>query len=287
VAKPTGPQKPSQALSAALRRISEQLDYAANDAQSRFFDAMDAASQPARIAAIAAILRGNPLSADAWGQLALAAPEGSPLALLLWRQAVASGTLAIGPLGFLEMAGEFWDYLETRPYMRARAGLAQELWRQGQRDAAIEDLRGTLALNPNDNQGLRYVLLGWLLEQRRDEEASELHARYAKDGYASWQYGAALLAFRREGDSTAAQAALDAALSANPHLAPLLTGAMAMPKHLPAAYSPGEVSEAQVAYREMHGPWSETSGAIEWLAARLPAAPPARRTGRLPRRSGA
>ena len=268
--KPAGPRKPPQALLTALRRIADEVGHAANGAQIRFFDAMDAETAAARMAAITALLRDNPLSGDAWGELAMAAPEGSPLALALWRQAVAAGTLAIGPLGFLDMEGEFWGYLETRPYMRARAGLAQELWRQGRHDAAIGELQDLLLLNPGDNQGLRYLLLGWLLELGRDAEATALHARYDGDSYAGWRYGAALLAFRRDGgDSAAARKALRDALAGNPHLGPLLTGAVPMPKRLPDAYSPGEASEAQVAYREMHPAWDATPGALAWLAAQM------------------
>lgn len=272
MARTAGPRKPPQALLTALRRIGEELDRQANSAQLRFFDAMEAGTQAQRMAAITALLAEGPLSADAWGELALAAPEDSPLALLLWRQAVAAGTLAIGPLGFLEMEGEFWGWMETRPYMRARAGLAQALWRQGQREAAITELRETLALNPNDNQGLRYLLLGWLLETGRDAEAAALHERYAEDSYAGWLYGALLLAFRREGgESQAARLALAAALEGNPHLAPLLTGAKPMPKRLPDAYVPGSATEAQLAWREMHPAWSATEGALAWLTAKLAA----------------
>ncbi|MBY0332651.1 MAG: tetratricopeptide repeat protein, partial [Acetobacteraceae bacterium] len=270
--KPAGPRKPPQALLTALRRIAEEVGHAANGAQVGFCDAMDAETAAARLAAITVLLRGNPLSADAWGALAMAAPEGSPLALALWQQAVAAGTLAVGPLGFLDMEGEFWGYLETRPYMRARAGLAQELWRQGRHDAAIGELQDLLRLNPNDNQGLRYRLLGWLLELGHDVAAAALHARYDGDGYAGWLYGAALLAFRRNGgDSAAARQSLRDALAGNPHLGPLLAGTVPMPKRLPEAYSPGEASEAQVAWREMQPAWAATPGALAWLGAQVAA----------------
>ena len=35
--------------------------------------------------------------------------------------------MALGPRGFKQYAGHFWGFLETRPYMRARAGLAGTL----------------------------------------------------------------------------------------------------------------------------------------------------------------
>jgi hypothetical protein len=156
--------------------------------------------------------------------------------------------------------------------MRARHGLAEALWRAGARGEAIAGLQDMLRLNPNDNQGVRYRLLGWLLAGGdRDAEAAALVERYREDGYAGWLYGAALLAFRREGAGGAgAEAALAEALKENPHLAPLLTGARAMPAELPDVYAPGEESEAQVAFLDMQPAWAATPGAIAWLAERVP-----------------
>ena len=61
--------------------------------------------------------------------------------------------MALGAEGFEEYAGHFWGFLETRPYMRARAGLAIALIKLGDESAAIEHFRAMLKLNPNDNQG--------------------------------------------------------------------------------------------------------------------------------------
>ena len=52
-----------------------------------------------------------------------------------------AGELALGPKGFKEYAGHFWGFLETRPYMRARAGLAGTLLKLGDEDAAIRHYR--------------------------------------------------------------------------------------------------------------------------------------------------
>ena len=50
----------------------------------------------------------------------------SPRAIL--ERAVKAGKLALGPDGFAEYVGHFWGFLETRPYMRARHALAEDLW---------------------------------------------------------------------------------------------------------------------------------------------------------------
>ncbi len=48
--------------------------------------------------------------------------------------------------------------------MRARHGLALTLLTLGEDAAAMEHFRAMLKLNPNDNQGIRYLLLGSLLQ---------------------------------------------------------------------------------------------------------------------------
>jgi hypothetical protein len=73
--------------------------------------------------------------------------------------------LALGPRGFKEYAGHFWGFLETRPYMRARAGLAGTLLKLGDVDGALAHYRDMLKLNPNDDQGIRYVLAGCLISK--------------------------------------------------------------------------------------------------------------------------
>lgn len=82
----------------------------------------------------------------------------------LYEQGVEAGERALGSEAFEEWEGHFWGILETRPYMRARHGLALCLWEAGESKKAIEHYTEMLRLNPGDNQGIRYVLAGCLLE---------------------------------------------------------------------------------------------------------------------------
>ncbi len=88
---------------------------------------------------------------------------------------------------------------EARPYMRARQGLAEVLWHLGERQAAIDHLQEMLRLNPGDNQGLRYILAGWLLAVGDDAALERLLAAYPAEASAQWAYTRALHAFRRQG----------------------------------------------------------------------------------------
>jgi tetratricopeptide (TPR) repeat protein len=89
------------------------------------------------------------------------------------------GELALGPEGFKEYDGHFWGFLETRPYMRARHGLALALLKLGEEEEAMKHFRAMLKLNPGDNQGIRYLLLGCLL--KRNEPVTS-HSGYITMG---------------------------------------------------------------------------------------------------------
>ena len=62
-----------------------------------------------------------------------------------------------------------------------------------------------LRLNPNDNQGVRYTLAGWLLVLDRDDDLARLLRAVTDEGSAAWAYTKALLAFRRQGDTPEAR----------------------------------------------------------------------------------
>ena len=88
-----------------------------------------------------------PDCADAFVLLAEHAPSRKE-AQELYEKGGQAGERAIGATAFQQAAGHFWGILETRPYMRARLGLAHSLWTSGRRDEAIQHLQEMLRLNP-------------------------------------------------------------------------------------------------------------------------------------------
>lgn len=211
--------------------------------------------------------------ADAYVLLAEAAPTPAK-ALHLYRQGVNAGERALGKEDFESDAGHFWGILETRPYMRARAGLAQSLWDYGSHDEALAHWRDLLRLNPNDNQGIRYVLAARLLELGRDRELAVLLKEHQDDGRAFMIWTRALFAFRAEGDSPKSRRALARALHSNPHVPAYLLGDKPIPRELPDYTGLGDESEAMCWAAENFKAWHTTNGALAWLAQRTGAKKP-------------
>jgi len=201
--------------------------------------------------------------ADAYVVLAEAA-AGPARALPFYQQGVAAGERALGVTRFEKDAGHFWGIIETRPYMRARVGLAQTLVELGRVSEALAHFRELLRLNPGDNQGVRDLLLGELVRARRDDEAVTLLQEYKDDFAANWAYTWALVDFRN-GRRAEAEAAAARAFEVNAFVPDVL---VADPDDLPPigdSVTFGGPDEA-IAYVEHVGDvWHETPGAVEWL----------------------
>jgi hypothetical protein len=116
---------------------------------------------------------------------------------------------------------------------------------RGDLAGAIGHFRALLALNPGDNQGIRYRLLAALLEADLNHDAADLVGEYGDEPTAVWQYASVLLEFRA-GDRRLARAQLRAALKFNRHMAKYLAGLRELPDELPAAYSIGSQDEAAI-----------------------------------------
>jgi len=257
-------------------------------AQQMMYQAWDETNPAKRIGLAHTALSISPDCTDAYVLLAEEEADTVGRALEYYQKGVAAGERALGQKYFRDFAGHFWGLVETRPYMRAREGLAQTLWRVNRKEESIDHYRELLRLNANDNQGVRYVLLELLLQLDRDDEAARLIRKYRGDWSSAWMYTRALLEFRKGGACATARSALGRALDQNRHVPTYLIGHKRIPNRLPDYIRPGDVSEA-VSYSAHHlNHWRRTPGAIDWLkrqvaetSARRPGSPAkARRTPR-------
>ena len=209
--------------------------------------------------------RISPLCADAYNLLAGEAATTAE-ARDLYARGLEAGELALGPEGFEEYDGHFWGFLETRPYMRARHGLSLALLKLGEEEAAMEHFRAMLKLNPGDNQGIRYLLLGSLLRRDDIPALETLLADYADEWSAYWLYTRALVAYREgQGSAPATLKLLKDARSANEHVPAILAGAKPPMLSRTDYVTVGGADEAAEYVRECGGAWRKTPGAVEWL----------------------
>jgi tetratricopeptide (TPR) repeat protein len=204
--------------------------------------------------------------ADAW--VLLAEEASSPEAAVeRYERAVVAGAAAIGADRFSALRGEFWGHLETRPYMRARLGLAHALRELGRNDEALAHYRELLALNPGDNQGVRYLLLAALLQLDRNDEAGALLSEQEEDLQALWPYGRLLWRFRVDGPTAQTRAAFDAAVRANPYVVSYLLNPDAIPFDRPPHFALRSREEAAYVAETFADAFAATDGALEWLGA--------------------
>jgi tetratricopeptide (TPR) repeat protein len=234
-------------------------------AQDLIYEAFETESSRKRVQLAKKALKVSPDCADAYVLLAEEDARSLEEARELYQKGVEAGERALGRETFEEEAGHFWGILETRPYMRARQGLAVCLWELGEREEAIEHYREMLDLNPGDNQGIRYELAGYLLDEELDEELGELLERYEEDASALWVYTRALWRFRKEGDTEEATAALKEATETNPYVPLYLLGHKSLPGALPELIGFGDESEAVAYFARALTGWLRTPQALEWL----------------------
>jgi tetratricopeptide (TPR) repeat protein len=254
-----------RAVEGLMSAIGErQANDATAKAQQVMYDAWDQTSASARVALARKALAISPLCADAYVLLAEQEAQSAEEALKYYRKGVEAGEQALGPQGFKEYAGHFWGFLETRPYMRARAGLAAALNLLGEVHSAISHYQDMLRLNPNDNQGIRYVLAECLMKSGDTEALKKLLKQYDDDGSALWLYTQALVAFR-ENEVEKAEELAKEACKANSHVPAILIGTKKANPSTNGYLTMGGEDEAAHYVEEWGFDWHTTPRAIDWL----------------------
>jgi len=90
-------------------------------------------------------------------------------------------------IGLLSVADNFtgtlpWICLENRPFLRAAHGYGLALERKRRHLEAVEIYEQILALNPNDNQGVRYLLPSLYLKAQAPQKARVALEQHGADG---------------------------------------------------------------------------------------------------------
>jgi tetratricopeptide (TPR) repeat protein len=157
----------------------------------------------------------------------------------------------------------FWYDVDTRPYLRALYAVGRESYYASDPQTAIEVYSQLLELNPNDNQGVRYELVSYLIEANQCDKAQVIVDRFVEEPTAQMAYPRALLEFVRSGDSDKARELLKRALEKNAHVSDYLKGACVVT--LPDRYSLGSKEEADIYASHAIPAWKKIPGAMKWL----------------------
>ncbi len=250
----------------ALSLLEEAPDEEAlHAAQELIYDAWDAATTGECLALAQKALEMSPYCVDAYNIFADHAKTYDE-ALAIYTKAADIGKKYLGEEFFQNCQGDFWGIFETRPYMRAKAGIVECLSALGDKINVIKNCKELLKLSRNDNLGMRYILLPLLIEMGKDTQAEALYKKYRDDYSSAWFYGRALLDFRKHGQGEISDKSLRAALSLNKIAPKYLLVKKKLPKYLPGSYSTGDESDAIILAASQLTAWQASEGAIQWLS---------------------
>ena len=266
------PEEKNAELSQIFQRMERMMGGAGKgrkgrEAQELVYDAWESADMEKALELFLQAVELDPTNVDAWMGLIDFEPMALDVEIRMLRRLVAQGEENLGKKTFKRDKGLFWGILETRPYMRARAQLAQRLMEAERLDEAMVEYEALLELNPNDNQGVRYKLLTLYLAVDSVEIAGQLLKRYdEREVSAVWNWGYLLERFL-SGDLDGAVEALSQARKQNGHAHAYFLEHRKPPKILPALYSPGSREEAIIAWDILNRAWKQHPDAQAWLHA--------------------
>jgi tetratricopeptide (TPR) repeat protein len=206
----------------------------------------------------------DPNNADAYNYLA-SIEKDIDKAITQYEKAIKAGEKTLGKKFFKEEKGYFWGVLETRPYMRAKAALADCFYAKKEVDKAIEIYEEMLELNPNDNQGIRY-LLSTLLLSKEDLTKFQLFIKNSEEEDSTvWNYNNTLYNFKKSGKTARTEKILMDAYKSNNFVIDYMLGIKKMPNEQPQYIGRGDENEAISYVNDSWTIWEKTEGAFDWL----------------------
>ncbi|WP_409199300.1 DUF6398 domain-containing protein [Methanobrevibacter sp. DSM 116169] len=166
---------------------------------------------------------------------------------------------------FKENEGYFWGMLETRPFIIDLLNQSILLWEDNQKERAIDQLKYILKLNPDDNTGVRYILINNLLELNRLKEAEDLIDYFDEEYSSIWYFSKLLLSIKNKDDDETIKKLYNEANNLNKYIVPFLIGTKETPNHPAEFYSLGDENEAINYFYLAIESWMEDTEAIDIL----------------------
>jgi len=185
-------------------------------ADSILIEAWEAAT-PAQMTKLARKALSIDLNAlDAYNILGIHAPTLAEK-IALFREATLIGEELFAPLmDDDEMA--WWGFMGTRPWMRAQNNLGLALLEAQDLEGATSVFKFLLALNENDNQGIRYLLLKVCAETGNYDDCRILFGIYPDDSSIEFPATKLLIELSKPKPSKKLTSLLAEIDASNPHL---------------------------------------------------------------------
>lgn|GEM_PF-2109566 len=161
-----------------------------------------------------------------------------------------------------ENKGHFWLIPETREYMEIRVDYAEVLWNLGKRNESLEVDKGTLELNPNDNQGVRDLAIFRAINLRDFDYAEKLFKDYEEDESSAMLLGKTLYNYSL-GDMKKAKENVKLLKAHNPYIKDYIIERK-IPLEEPLFYGYGDENEAIIAIIYAKDAINETLGFKKW-----------------------
>jgi uncharacterized protein YecA (UPF0149 family) len=184
--------------------------------------------------------------------------------LSIYEKGLEAAERHLGTKFIQENKGHFWLVFETRPLMRVKLELAKLLLEFNKTNESIKHMEELLELNPNDSQGVRYILTEAYFKAEEYQKADSLLKRFdLHDAHTA--YSKVFIHYKLKGINKTTEKLLKTAREVNPHVIPYLQKEKKLPKKPPEYIGFGDETEA-ISYLFDYAKywWNETQ-LINWL----------------------
>lgn len=131
----------------------------------------------------------------------------------------------------------------AEPFFGAKYSLAVHLWKNGEKEEAIENAIEILKYNEEDNLMVRSLLVNWLLTEEKYQQLKGILEKYEKDNSAAINYSRVALLYKTN-EIKAAENALRRAYKRNPFVIPYIIKQKTIPSTMPHLIKFGSEEEA-------------------------------------------
>ncbi|MGV3548350.1 tetratricopeptide repeat protein [Rhizobium sp.] len=183
-------------------------------------DAWDATTPAARVKLARKALSIDINAIDAYNILGLHAQTVAEKIALFGAAVDVGGELFAPLMDDEEMT--WWGFMGTRPWMRAQHNLGLAFLEAGDFDNALATFAQLLTINPNDNQGIRYLMLQLFAELGSEENCTKLLELYPEDSSVEFPATRLLLELSRPKPRKTLGKLIEAVQQSNKFVMPML-----------------------------------------------------------------